>query len=83
MVYIPVELDGQRGKVILNAAHRNPEAQIYWHIDQEFVGSTQSFHQLAISPTPGKHTLTLVDEDGNRLVQIFTILDKEKNKAMH
>ncbi|WP_379091316.1 hypothetical protein [Pedobacter sp. UC225_65] len=83
VVYIPVELDGQRGKVILNAAHRNPEAQIYWHIDQEFVGSTQSFHQLAISPTPGKHTLTLVDEDGNRLVQIFTILDKEKNKAMH
>ena len=83
VVYIPVELDGQRGKVILNAAHRNPEAKIYWHIDQEFVGSTQSFHQLAISPLPGKHTLTLVDEDGNRLVQVFTILDKEKNKAMH
>lgn len=83
VVYIPVELDGQRGKVILNAAHRNPDAKIYWHIDQEFVGSTQSFHQLAISPLPGKHTLTLVDEDGNRLVQVFTILDKEKNKAMH
>ena len=83
VVYIPVELNGERGKVILNAAHRNPEAKIYWHIDQEFVGSTQSFHQLAISPLPGKHTLTLVDEDGNRLVQIFTILDKEKNKAMH
>lgn len=82
VVYIPVELDGQRGKVILNAAHRNAEAKIYWHIDQEFVGSTQSFHQLAVSPLPGKHTLTLVDEDGNRLVQVFTILDKEKNKTI-
>lgn len=77
-VYIPIELDGTRGKVILNAAHRNTERKIYWHIDKEFIGSTKSFHQMAISPLPGKHTLTLVDENGERLVQVFTILDKEK-----
>ena len=77
-VYIPVELNGTRGKVVLNAAHRNQNAKIYWHIDNEYVGSTQSFHQLAISPSSGKHTLTLVDENGERLVQIFTVLDKEK-----
>ena len=52
--------------------------EIYWHIDNEYVGSTQSFHQLAISPTAGKHTLTLVDENGERLVQAFTVLDKDK-----
>jgi len=78
IVYIPVELNGTRGKVVLNAAHRNQNAKIYWHIDNEYVGSTQSFHQLAISPSSGKHTLTLVDENGERLVQIFTVLDKEK-----
>jgi penicillin-binding protein 1C len=78
IVYIPVELNGTRGKVVLNAAHRNQNAKIYWHIDNEYVGTTQSFHQLAVSPTPGKHTLTLVDENGERLVQTFTILDKEK-----
>lgn len=83
VVYIPIELDGQRGKVIFNAAHRKAEAKIYWHIDQEFVGSTQSFHQLALSPTPGKHTLTLVDEDGLRLVQVFTVLADTKNKPKH
>lgn len=77
-VYIPVELNGTRGKVVLNAAHRNQNAKIYWHIDNEYVGTTQSFHQLAVSPSPGKHTLTLVDENGERLVQAFTILDKEK-----
>ncbi|WP_316784511.1 penicillin-binding protein 1C [Pedobacter frigiditerrae] len=78
VVYIPIELDGSRGKIILNAAHRNAETKIYWHIDAEFVGSTKSFHQLAISPLPGKHTLTLVDENGERLVQVFTVLDKDK-----
>lgn len=78
VIYIPVELDGTRGKVVFNAAHRNSESKIYWHIDQEYVGSTKSFHQMAINPLPGKHTLTLVDENGERLVQVFTILDKEK-----
>ncbi|WP_293783507.1 penicillin-binding protein 1C [uncultured Pedobacter sp.] len=79
IVYIPLELDGSRGKIVINAAHRNPGIKIYWHIDNEYVSTTTNFHQLAISPPPGKHTLTLVDENGERLVQTFTILDKEKN----
>lgn len=75
-VYIPLEIDGTRGKIVLNAAHRNAQAKIYWHIDNEYVATTTNFHQLALSPPPGKHTLTLVDEQGERLVQVFTILDK-------
>jgi penicillin-binding protein 1C len=78
IVYIPLELDGSRGKIVINAAHRNPGAKIYWHIDNEYVSTTTNYHQFAISPPPGKHTLTLVDENGERLVQTFTILDKEK-----
>ena len=80
VVYIPLELDGTRGKIVLNAAHRNQNAKIYWHIDNEYVATTTNFHQLAVSPAPGRHTLTLVDENGERLVQFFTVLDKEKNK---
>ncbi|WP_316805599.1 penicillin-binding protein 1C [Pedobacter nototheniae] len=77
-VYIPLELDGSRGKIVLNAAHRNSASKIYWHIDNEYVATTTNYHQLAISPPAGKHTLTLVDENGERLVQFFTVLDKEK-----
>lgn len=73
-LYIPLEFDGSRGKVVLNATHRNANTKIYWHIDQEYIGTTQAYHQLAVSPAPGRHTLTLVDEGGERLVQVFTIL---------
>lgn len=78
-VYVPVEIDGRRGKAIFNAAHRNPGSKIFWHLDNEFINTTLDFHQLALSPPPGKHTLTLVDENGNRLVQVFEVLDKEKD----
>jgi len=79
-VYIPVEFDGTRGKIVLNATHRNASAKIYWHIDNEYVATTKNYHQLAVSPAPGKHILTLVDENGERLVQHFTVLEKEKEK---
>lgn len=76
-VYIPKEFDGQRGKIVLTATHKDSNAKIYWHIDEAYVGTTVNFHQLAISPSAGKHTLTVVDNKGNRLVQIFTILDTD------
>ncbi|WP_232456821.1 penicillin-binding protein 1C [Pedobacter psychrophilus] len=81
LVYIPLEIDGQRGKVIFNAAHRNQKSKIYWSIDNEYITTTQDFHQIAVSPKAGKHTLTLVDDEGNRLVQIFTVLDKIKKSV--
>ena len=79
-VYIPVEIDGNRGKVIFNAAHRNPKSTIYWHLDNEYLATTTDFHQLALNPAPGKHFITLVDEKGNRLVQQFMVLDKKKSE---
>lgn len=77
-VYIPLEFDGKRGKIVLNATHRNVKAKIYWHVDNTYIGTTQSFHQFAVSPTSGKHILTIIDDKGERLVQTFTVLDKEK-----
>lgn len=79
VIYVPLEFDGSRGKVVFNATHRNTGAQIYWHIDGEYVATTKEYHQLAVSPPPGKHILTLVDDKGERLVQTFIILDKDKS----
>ncbi|MXV50453.1 penicillin-binding protein 1C [Pedobacter sp. HMF7647] len=77
-VYIPVEIDGSRGKMILNAAHRNSEAKIFWHLDNQYIATTTDYHELALSPPDGKHTITLIDDKGNRLVQVFEVLDKKR-----
>ncbi|MHA4895694.1 penicillin-binding protein 1C [Pedobacter sp. PWIIR3] len=75
-VYIPIEFDGSRGKVILNASHRDNNAKIFWHLDNEYIATTQNYHQLAVSPPPGRHLLTLVDEHGERLSLVFTVINK-------
>lgn len=79
-IYVPLEIDGQRGKVIFEAAHHDPKAKIFWYLDRDFIGTTTSIHQFALAPSPGPHIITLVDDRGNRLVQTFEILDKNKER---
>ena len=76
-IYVPLDLDGQLSRTVFEVAHRQNEAIVHWHIDQEYLKSTQHFHSLEINPGEGKHLLTLVDEYGNRLEQQFEIIKKE------
>ncbi|WP_295128023.1 penicillin-binding protein 1C [uncultured Chitinophaga sp.] len=77
-IYVPLELDGSRGETIFRATHRDPEAKIFWHLDNAYVGTTATFHQLPLRPSEGKHTITLVDESGEELQLQFEILNKDK-----
>ena len=75
-IYIPKELSGQRGRTIFRAIHRNPQERLFWHLDNTFLGTTQTYHEQAIQISTGKHKLTLVDEKGNRLQQEFLVLSE-------
>jgi penicillin-binding protein 1C len=78
-IYVPYELSGEKGKTVFTAAHRNSNAKIFWHIDENYFTTTSYFHQVALSPAPGKHILTLVDESGESITRAFEILEKEKS----
>lgn len=75
-VYVPLEADGSRGRMICNAAHRQAGVKIFWHLDDKYVGETSDFHQVALNPSAGKHHLTLVDGNGNNLQINFEVLAK-------
>lgn len=75
-VYVPRELDGSVGEIILESAHRRPSVLIHWHLNDKYLGSTRYIHQMGISPEKGLYTLTLVDERGNTLIRHFEVVDK-------
>jgi penicillin-binding protein 1C len=77
-IYVPLEITGEKGRTVFTATHKNANEKIYWHIDENFIGTTEHFHQVAINPLPGKHLLTIVDESGNTVARRFEILAKEK-----
>lgn len=76
-VYIPVELVGKKGRIIFEAVHTNPEAVIYWHLDDRFITSTKYIHQVELLPEPGDHVLILVDETGEELIRKFKAVDSK------
>jgi penicillin-binding protein 1C len=75
-IYVPVEINGQKGKTIFTAAHRKTSAKIFWSLDDEFVATTTNYHQLGLSPAPGQHIITLVDENGEAVSRQFEILER-------
>ena len=76
-LYIPKEMDGKRGEVIFEVAHRQADMTLYWHIDDTYLGETKRFHQKGISTAAGEHTVTVVDEEGNRLEKKFNVIVTE------
>lgn len=73
VIVLPKGLDGERQEVVFTAVHTNPSATLFWHIDNNFIGTTQGEHKLTGSPSKGKHTLTLIDESGARKSVTFTV----------
>ncbi|MDR2424795.1 MAG: penicillin-binding protein 1C [Prevotellaceae bacterium] len=67
------QIDGEKGKIIFQAAHNRNNAIIYWHIDDRYLGSTDGSHQLALLPDEGAHVLTLVDNEGYSLIMPFVV----------
>ena len=76
-IFVPRELDGSEGRIVFSAAHRNEAEIIYWHIDDKFLGITQTFHEMEARPQPGFRTITLIDSNGHMIVRRFMVLDHQ------
>ena len=76
-IYIPKDLANQRSKVVFKAIHRNPKSKLFWHLNNRFLGETETFHQQAIWISAGKQRLTVVDEAGHSVSQGFEVLSQE------
>jgi penicillin-binding protein 1C len=76
-IYIPKEITGKKGRVVMEAVHRNATSTIFWHLDQIYLGSTINIHQLSIDIPAGDHILNLIDDKGEYIEIEFQVLQKE------
>lgn len=66
-ISLPKQLDGQRGDVTFELAHNQSDAIVFWHLDNEYIATTQDFHKISLQPSLGRHSITVVDQDGHTL----------------
>ncbi len=72
-IHIPIEIDGNKGSAVFEATHIKKDAILYWHIDNNYVGFTETIHQLKVTPSNGIHTLKIIDTVGNTVKQKFSV----------
>lgn len=71
-IFLPKQLDGSPGSVTFELVHSNRKATVYWHMDDEYLTYTEDFHKVSLIPTSGQHSITVVDDEGNKLsVTVF------------
>ena len=72
-IFLPKDFDGKTNDLILKVAHSKPQLELFWYVDETYVGSTKNIHDIAILPKPGDHIITVVDALGNELKHKITI----------
>lgn len=73
VLYLPKGFSGTREHFVFRAATSRPEAILYWHLDNQYIGQTHTDHQMACQITSGSHLLTLIDDEGNRKSILFEV----------
>jgi penicillin-binding protein 1C len=81
-IYVPIDLDGKTGRVVFEAVHRDQAAVLYWHLDDRYLGPTETIHQMALELSPGRHLITIVDANGNRLSRAFEVLPRQSQPSL-
>lgn len=76
-ISVPKEITGEKGRTVFTVTARNNQTKLFWSIDDVYIGETENFHQMAVNPSPGKHVLTVVDENGESASKTFEIVEKE------
>ena len=72
-IKLPKQLDGSKGFLTVDLAHNNPNATVFWHLDETYQAQTQDFHKISLQPAAGKHSLTAVDGEGNTISTTFFV----------
>ena len=75
-IYLAKDFYGKIQPVVLKIAHSNRESKLFWSLDNQFLGETQTFHEMPIKPETGIHYITVTDEFGNEIKRKIEIINE-------
>lgn len=76
-VYIPLDFASKKSKVVFEAVHRKKDEILFWHLNDTYLSTTKTFHQMEIDVPKGKYRIIVVDKAGNSETRNFEVLGIE------
>ncbi|WP_299104949.1 penicillin-binding protein 1C [uncultured Tenacibaculum sp.] len=65
--------DGNINSLILKLTHSNPEANVFWYVNEKYIGKTQQYHEKEILPKKGVYKITVLDDFGNEKTRMLKL----------
>lgn len=75
-VYLPINIQGELEKMVAEASLADNSKTLYWYLDEFYYGKTKDIHQIEMRPEAGEHTITVVDEKGQKKELTFEVLER-------
>jgi penicillin-binding protein 1C len=74
IVIHPIKLkSGEREKIILKANTQDQKAKLFWHLNDQYLGSTEIFHSKALNLSKNKYSLSVMDDKGGKSKVYFEV----------
>lgn len=73
-VFIPKDFDGKYQPLIGRVASQFPDRELFWYLDESYLGSTVRKPSLPLQLKEGKHQLSVVDSQGNKDQVKFSVI---------
>lgn len=73
-IYLTKNFNGLVQPVILKVAHSQTNMKLFWYANKEFLGTTETFHEMPLNLKSGSYIITVTDENGmeiNRKVELI------------
>jgi len=65
IIIVPKGLSEEYEKIIAKAAYSGAKGELYWYLDNIFIGATIDEHNIPLDLTNGWHNLQAIDQEGH------------------
>ncbi len=72
-VTIPSDMNGKKQNLVVKVAHKRPANEVFWYLNEEYVGSTVDIHEIGVQPPPGKHFIHATDASGEKITRVIHV----------
>ena len=75
--YIPYKLNEEKSKLIFSATHQQSNQSLFWHLNDEYLGMTETFHEMPFEIGAGQHVMLIKDRNGTEKKVRFEVIEEQ------
>ncbi len=75
--YIPYKLNEEKSKLIFSATHQQSNQSLFWHLNDQYLGMTETFHEMPFEIGAGQHVMLIKDSNGTEKKVRFEVIEEQ------